>query len=149
VRGGVYVYRMRKPGARFRIPLLSWHTGYVGETSSFYHRHQQHVYGLGKYATQPQPWSDREPYVWFRIPLPNWRWLRRSVETLFILLLWPVYNVQKNRWNPRRITPPVARQQRLARDAGRHPINIGSGWLAIIIAICAVVAWYWIGRIAS
>ena len=145
MNGGVYVYRARKPGARFRIPLLSWHFGYVGETNSFYHRHQQHVYGLGAYGAPAKPWADRDPYVAFKIHLPDIVWLRRSVETLVIFAVWPVYNVQKNRWNPRRITPAVARQQRMARDRGRHPINIGSGWLAVIILAAAVAAWYWIG----
>jgi len=148
VKGGVYVYRCRKPGARLRIPFLSWHFAYVGETTSFYHRDQQHRYGLGAYGTPAQPWADRSPYVWLRIPLPRWKWLLRSVETLVILLVWPVYNVSKNRWNPRRIKPVVARQQRLARDRGRHPINLGAGWLFIIIAALFAFAmlWAWIGE---
>ena len=41
MNGGVYVYRTRKPAARFHVPLLSFHFAYVGETTSFRHRHQQ------------------------------------------------------------------------------------------------------------
>jgi hypothetical protein len=145
VKGGVYAYRCRKPGARLCIPFLSWHWGYVGETSSFYHRDQQHRFGLGRYDTPAQPWSDLEPYVAFRIHLPNWRWLRRSVETLVIAALWPVYNVSKNRWNPRRIRPATARMQRRQRDLGIPVINLRSGTVALVILACAVAAWLYIG----
>lgn len=116
MKGGVYVYRARKPGARFRIPLLSWHFAYVGETVSFHYRHLQHTKGGGRYSAIAKPWADRDPYVWLRIPLPDWRWLRLAVETLVIVLVWPAYNVRKNRWNPRRITPRVAANQRAQRD---------------------------------
>jgi hypothetical protein len=149
MQGGVYAYRALKPGARLRIPFLSWHWAYVGETNSFYHRDQQHRYGLGRYGTPAKDWADRCPYVALRIPLPNWKWLRLSVETLVILALWPVYNVQKNRWNPRRIKPIVARRQRRARDLGRHPVNIGNGTLALVLLLCAVAGWYLLGRWAS
>lgn len=147
-QGGVYVYRARKPGARFRVPILSWHFAYAGETTSFYHRHQQHVYGLGAYGTPAKSWSDRDPYVWLRIPLPPWKWLLRSVETVVIALTWPVYNVRKNRWNPRRIPPLVARMQRRLRDQGRHPINWGSGWLFVIFLAVFAAAVYLTWRAA-
>lgn len=148
-RGGVYAYRCLKPGARLRIPLLSWHWCYVGETTSFYHRDQQHRFGLGyrKYASAPQSWADLSPYVALRIPLPRWKWLLRSVETLLICALWPVYNVSKNRWNPRRIKPAEARRQRRLRDAGRNPRRLRSS--VFLILVLAAVAWYCIGRWAS
>lgn len=107
-RGGVYVYRARKPAARLRVPLLSWHFAYVGETTSFYHRHAQHM--------EQRPWADRSPYVAFRIRLPRWKWLLHAVETLVILAVWPAYNHRKNLWNPRRITLRTQRWQRLERD---------------------------------
>jgi hypothetical protein len=142
--GGVYIYRARKPGARLRIPLLSWHFAYVGETFSFHHRHLQHTRGGGTYGATPKPWSDLDPYVWLRIPLPPWKWLLRSVETLAILLTWPVYNVQKNRWNPRRIPPLKARVQRMRRNAGTRlwsprPIHV------VLILAAAVALWLKIG----
>lgn len=118
MNGGVYVYRARKPCARLRIPFLSWHFAYAGETNSFHHRHQQHTVGGGRYAAVAKPWADREPYVFLRIPLPDWRWLRLTVETLAILALWPVYNDRKNRWNPRRISLRDQQWQRSMRDAG-------------------------------
>jgi hypothetical protein len=146
----VYAYRCLKPGARLRIPLLSWHWCYVGETTSFYHRHQQHVYGLGQFgAGKEQPWSDRMPYVAFRIPLPPWKWLLRSVETLVILALWPVYNVSKNRWNPRRITPANARRLRRYRDAGGVRLFGTVRWYHVVLILVAfALLWHWIGGMA-
>lgn len=152
-RGGVYVYRARKPSARLRIPLLSWHTAYVGETTSFYHRHLQHVGGWGTVesggrkrvgAVTPQPWSDLDPYVWFRIPLPRWKWLLRSVETLAILLLWPVYNHKKNLWNPRRIPLHVAKSQRAMRD--RRGWSPSWTWGHTIVVLAAGVALWLVTR---
>lgn len=116
MNGGVYIIRARKPSARFRIPFLSWHFAYVGETNSFHHRIAQHFIGGGAYNAVAKRWADRSPYVWLRIPLPNIRLLRLAVETLVILLVWPVYNVSKNRWNPRRIPLGAQRAQRFARD---------------------------------
>lgn len=144
MRGGVYAYRCLKPGARFRIPLLSWHWAYVGETTSFHHRHQQHVFGLGQYGTRAKDWSDLHPYVAFRVPLPPWKWLLRSVETLVILAVWPVYNVSKNRWNPRRIKPITAKWQRVARDHGQWRPSITKGHVVLILVAISVM-WYWIG----
>lgn len=145
-KGGVYVYRTRKPGARLRIPFLSYHWGYVGETSSFYHRDQQHLFGLGKYATIAKPWADLEPRC-YRIGLPNWKWLRRSVETLVILALWPVYNHQKNQWNPRRIPLHAAKFQRAERDHGVRPFNLRLIHVVLLLAAAATL-WMMIGRAA-
>jgi hypothetical protein len=114
-RGGVYVYRAWKPAARLRIPIVSSHFAYVGETTSFYHRHRQH--------TEQRPWSDREPRVVARIPLPPWKWLLHTVETLVILLLWPVYNHKKNLWNPRRISLAMQMRQRIMRNRRGWTVN--------------------------
>ncbi len=134
-RGGVYVYRARKPNARLRIPLLSWHFAYVGETNSFHHRHLQHTRGGGTYRVVSKPWADRSPYVWLRIPLPDWKWLRLTVETLVILLVWPVYNHRKNLWNPRRIRLPMQHFQRRMRDRSGWCFNWtlahSVGWAAL------------------
>lgn len=151
-RGGVYIYRTRKPasligllGLRYRIlvpctvalavtlcsfgvpwllafPLLlatGRHFAYVGETTSFYHRHRQHTGNGGttdRFITDAAPWSDLDPVCVARLPLPRWKWLLRSVETLMILALAPVYNDRKNHHNPRRIARPTALRQRLTRD---------------------------------
>lgn len=115
-KSGVYIYRTRKPGAIFGLPIIGRHFAYVGETISFYHRGKQHLLGGGAYSVTQKSWSDLDPKCYY-IPLLPWKWLLRAVETITIGLTWPVYNIQKNRWNPRRITPQRARAQRDARDA--------------------------------
>jgi hypothetical protein len=39
------------------------------------------------------------------------RFVGLALERVLILATWPVYNVQGNRWNPRRIKPARARAQ--------------------------------------
>lgn len=135
MNGGVYVYRARKPAARLRIPILSWHCAYVGETTSFHHRHLQHVTGPAQ-----RPWADRDPYVWLRIPLPPWKWLLLTVETLVILALWPAYNHAKNGWNPRRVSLRDQQWQRTMRDCAGWCVN----WTwAHSLALAAVAFGVW------
>ncbi len=138
----MYAYRTRRPSG------LGRHWGYVGQTSSFWHRHRQHC-GLetltaGDWPPRSgQPWADLDPRC-YRIPLPNWKWLRLTVETLLIAVLWPVYNVQKNRWNPRRITPAHARAQRFDRNAGRKPIGptfLDTLRMGVILFVLLTVIW--------
>lgn len=154
-RGGVYVYRTRKPGAVFGMPtsftlavallmtatlaflggpwplaalLLACsgrHFAYVGETRSFAHRDRQHRSGDVRWGSHAKPWSDLDPKC-YRLSMPGWKWLLRSVETLLIVLLWPVYNDKKNRWNPRRITMARARSMRYARDDVRAGGSLGN-----------------------
>lgn len=135
MKGGVYVYWVRKPGARYNIPWLSRHIGYVGQTSSFWHRHKQHM--------DTQPWADLDP-VARRISLPNWRWLRLTVEAILIRVLLPAYNIDGNRHNPRRIPPWTAKRQRQVRDRGRHPYNfrpVHIGLWFVLAALVAYVEW--------
>jgi len=144
-RGGVYLYRARKPGARYNIPILSRHFAYAGETNSFHHRHLQHTVGGGTYNAVAKPWADLDPVCVLRIPLPDWKWLRLSVETVLIVLTWPVYNHKKNLWNPRRIPLSVAHRQRMARDRGRHPVNLRPVHLFVLLVslVAALVVWHW------
>lgn len=114
--GGVYVYRTRKPAARLRIPFLSFHFGYVGETVDFAQRHREHMLGGGRYEHAAKPWTDLEPRCVCRIPLPPIKPLMRAVESLLIHLLLPVYNHKGNRLNPRRIPLSTAVRQRRMRD---------------------------------
>lgn len=116
MKGGVYVYRCNKPGAIIGLPFFGRHFAYVGETKSFYHRDIQHLRGGGTYDSVWKDWADLRPKC-YRIPLPPWKWLMRSVETVVIALAWPVYNQQKNMWNPRRISPRKAAAQRRDRDS--------------------------------
>jgi len=140
MRGGVYIYRTRKPGARYNLPVLSRHFGYVGQTSSFWHRHRQHMGRTTNVVTVAKPWADLYP-VCYRISLPNWKWLRLVVEALLIWALMPVYNVQLNRSNPRRITPAEARRHRAVRDRGRHPFNLKPIHGAVAGVLLAVAVW--------
>lgn len=135
LRGGVYLYRTRKPAALFNLPLLSRHWAYVGQTSSFWHRHRQHG--------ETQPWSNLDPKC-YRIPLPDWRWLRLVIEQAMICLVWPVYNHSGNLWNPRRIPLSMAKRQRYARDHGGIRFNFRPVHLVLILAL-AVLVWTKIG----
>jgi hypothetical protein len=133
-RGGVYLWRVRRQNSRRRI------NGYVGETNSFHFRKQQHLgvsrfdpatgevvrarlNGVATVKVPAQPWSDLDPVMIKLIRLPwwlCWKPVLRSLETLVILLTWPVYNDAKNHWNPRRIPKNVAKLQRAARDRSRQ-----------------------------
>lgn len=118
--GGVYAYRVRKPGllGKLRVPLVSTRWGYVGETTSFPHRDKQH--------RETQPWAPLIVSV-HRWHLPAWKPLLHLAETLAILVLWPAYNIEKNRWNPRRIKPWDARRGR-------------EGWLTVKSLLLIIAA---------
>lgn len=125
------------------LPFFSGrHTAYVGQTSSRYFRDQQHLRGSTKYGSTGKPWADLDPKCY---PLPavfvHWRWARLSQETLWTGLLWPVYSVEKNRWNPRRITPASAQAQRASRDALGLRVNVGRmiGRGTVVLGFWAVI----------
>jgi hypothetical protein len=138
-RGGVYLWRVRH-----HLHAARRVNGYVGETNSFHFRRQQHlgvsrfdpVTGRAVKGTLPgvatvkvpaQPWSDLDPVMRQVIKLPwwlCWKWVLRPLETLVMLLTWPVYNDAKNRWNPRRIPRSLAKIQRARRDAGAAPYRV-------------------------
>lgn|SRR5512142_957278 len=111
---GVYWFRTRRPGLFGRVPLLGRHTAYVGESAHVRSRWGQHINGSVRYNAFPKPWAGLKP-SWYYIPLPPGKWLRLTVETLLIALLWPVYNHQKNLWNPRRIPLKTASRQAAQR----------------------------------
>lgn len=161
--GGVYVFRGRRPGLIGRIPLpfyLSFllpgaflsahfllphwwiggamlllsprHTLYVGE-GRVHLRREQHLRGSEKWGASAKPWSDLRP-SWYFLPLPYVKWLLHSVETLAIVLLWPVYNHQKNQWNPRRIPLSTAKTQHGQRDRWRWSFNFRYGHAVLWVA---------------
>lgn len=100
------------------------HFAYVGETVSFKDRHGEHINGGGRWKRGAQPWSDLDPVCVARIPLPRWKWLLRAIETALIVVLAPVYNDKKNKWNMRRITLASARRMRSRRNRRRVRMNI-------------------------
>lgn len=113
-KGGWYVVRTDQHVNRARRE-----TGYVGESNNLKAREKDHL-GQGRYGHAAKHWSDLRP-VFHSIPLPwwlCWKWVLRSGETVLIWLLAPRYNVQKNRWNPRRIKPWEAEHQRAVRNVG-------------------------------
>lgn len=97
----LYVYVCRRPSGWGR------HYGYTGITNSLFHRGRQHA---------AKDWHDlvikRKAIRLGRMP----RGLGLVLEWLLIKATRPVYNVQHNGWNPRRIKPSVAKAQRLNRD---------------------------------
>lgn len=107
-RGGIYLWRVDHHRNRARR-----RNGYAGLTNSFYFRGKQHMVKAS--------WADLNPVCHKVIKLPwwlCWHWIMRPLETLVIVLTWPVYNDAKNHWNPRRIPLSTAAAQRAQRDAG-------------------------------
>jgi hypothetical protein len=136
---GCYVWRTRKPHAPIGLPLLGRHFGYAGESSSFYHRDAQH---LGqpvpgqRYEGVQASWSDLDPR---RYPLPcafpNNATARKIQETLWIALLKPVYNVQKNWLNPRRISRKKALELRAARQLNGRTFSLPRAAYRLLFAL--------------
>jgi hypothetical protein len=170
---GVYLFRTRRPGLLGRIPapvsaaivavaaLMIWHyiawwlmpvalllssrhNAYVGLSEHVRFRKGVHLKGSMKYNALPKPWTDLAP-SWYFVPLLlPWGWLLQTVETLGISLLWPVYNHQKNLWNPRRISLKAAKRQRGSRDFAGWSFNFTAGhatlWVALI-GVCLTKGW--------
>ena len=99
-------------------------------------RIRQHLWGGGRYDSVPKPWADtvlgwrpdgtveeciRAGGVFLiRKPSrvsPFGLWWREIIFAIWLRL--PLYNVQWNLHNPRRIRPAVAREQRARRDRSR------------------------------
>lgn len=146
---GCYVWRTRKPHAPIGLPFIGRHFAYGGETGSRYHRDLQHIRGGGSYSTLPKPWSDLDPKP-YPLPcfFPNNRRFRQFQEKLYIRLLLPVYNVEHNKGNPRRITPRKAAQQRAERDAyGKITVvaHLALRWV-IIGSVVGIAAYFLFGQ---
>lgn len=138
---GVYLFRTRRPGLIGRIPFIGRHTAYVGESNHLHLRKMAHLIGGGKFQAIAKPWSDLRP-TWYFIPLPGApKPLLRAIETLLILLTWPVYNSAKNRWNPRRIPLSSALRQREWRDRLGWSLNFRIAQAASWVAAIALVYW--------
>jgi hypothetical protein len=134
--GEVYAYRTLKPYfGVFR------HWGYAGKTRSPLLRHQEHTVGGGRWGRDPQPWADLDPkryVIWRSEAVRDWR--LALMEVLAIWLLLPVYNVQHNLANPRRITKRQAAKMRAWRDMGTPR------WLVfrpghLIVPIILIIIW--------
>ena len=141
--GEVYGYRTLRPSGRGPR-----HWAYVGKTRDGRRRHRQHMgvrLPTDRYAAPGQPWNDLDPHryvLWRSRKVRGWR--LALAEFTFVRLLHPVYNVQMNAGNPRRVLPPSARAQRRARDAGRwvapDPMRVGWGVrVAFVVAGATLV----------
>lgn len=114
--GFVYLARTWHPTSRLnRISC-----GYVGQSirriGVRWDEHE-HGYWWGGQWKPPQPWADT--LVEWRIICQPKRRLGLTLdflEWLHIQLRIPLYNVEMNRSNPRRIRPETARAQRAWRD---------------------------------
>ncbi len=142
-RAGCYVWRTRKPNAPIGLPIIGRHFAYVGQSNNHERRAGEHLNGSVKYGTLPAPWSDLDPR---RYLLPclfsHWKWARLAQETMWIVIFWPVYNDQKNRWNPRRIKRYAAVAQRAARDKARGMGMIGVNFGRMLVrGAVTVVFW--------
>lgn len=140
---GCYVWRTRKPTAPIGLPFIGRHFAYVGKTSSRWHRDAQHM--------ERQPWSDLDPKVYaLWVPFPHWNWTRSFMERFYTAILLPVYPVEFNGGNPRRIEPWQAKQHRAERDSIgrtasallRFAVRLGL-WL-MIMAIFAYGYTHWV-----
>lgn len=126
-RRGVYAWRAKKPNAPLGLPLIGRHWAYVGQTSSRWHRDNQHLSGDARYGSQAASWSDLEPKC-YPLPclFPSWRWSRELSEWFWTWVLLPVYPEKKQApWNLRRISRARAAKQRSAREERRA----GRGWM--------------------
>ena len=103
----------------FALALFSGrHNAYVGQTSSRWHRDNQHRMGSSTYGTPGAAWADLDMKI-YPIPcfFPRKVWAREFQEKLWIKLLLPVYNVEWNKGNPRKISRAKAQAQRWARQS--------------------------------
>lgn len=138
--GEIYLYRVRKPGAILGLPVLGRHNGYIGQTRNPRARHGEHMNGGGRYGGPAAPWSDLAPrrYVLFRMThCPQW--LLNLAERVAIWALFPVYNDKMNRHNPRRISRPRARRQRLARDVTGWSLSLNPGHLLLAVTVLILI----------
>jgi hypothetical protein len=139
------VWRTRKPHAFLGLPVIGRHTAYVGETGSRYFRDRQHRYGDSRYQAAGKPWSDLKPKV-YPLPclFPASPTARKIQEKLWIWLLLPVYNVEWNTKNPRRITPMKAQQQRWWREEHKA-VQRGAAAVRAALALALTVGLTYMG----
>lgn len=149
-REEVYAYRTDKPHAPLGLPIIGRHWGYGGRTNNPRRRHQEHVLGGGPYGAVAKPWSDLRPrrFVIFRMKSRT-ELMTHFLEWLVIKILLPVYNVDMNYTNPRRITPKAQAAQRFARDqfgTTARLTKLGLRWL--LLAALVLAAWFVVGRLS-
>jgi hypothetical protein len=155
-RGGLYLWRVRKPHAVLGLPFIGRHFGYGGMTNSYSCRELEHLTGRSPRLRPaqyklPASWSDLEPKCYRVLPLPDsWtegseptlgRQVTKALETVLIGLACPVYNdKQQPPWNVRKISRARAARMRAERDAVGRKWSAGAR-LVVRCLIYALVAW--------
>jgi hypothetical protein len=148
-RGGLYVWRTRKPWAIFGLPLIGRHFAYAGMTNSYSAREGQHLNGSVTYDKPAASWSDLKPKCYRIFPLPDWmtrgKWGRKLVkalETVLIALTLPIYNErQQAPWNFRKVSRKEAALARERRNEYGRYWNIATAiWHWAFTALGAAVA---------
>jgi hypothetical protein len=140
---GLYVWRTRKPHAFLGLPIIGRHFAYTGMTGNRLNRDRQHLFGTA--YDPPAPWSDLSPKP-YPLPclLPGWEFARKVQEKLWILILFPVYNVHWNTHNPRRITRSYAYTLKQRRQAGGRRFNMSLALARAPLSAGLIYAlWHW------
>lgn len=136
---GCYLHRARKPHAPLGLPIIGRHNAYCGETSARRYRDAQHLGALvpgARYAGTEASWSDLDVKI-YPLPcaFPNNATARKIQETLWIALLKPVYNVQKNWLNPRCISRKKALALRAARQLNGRTFSLPRAAYRLLFAL--------------
>lgn len=150
---GVYWFRTRKHNRR------GTECGYVGKSNHLARRRDCHE---GRCTRHPgcgggKPWADLiVAYHCWQLPWwLGWQPVTLTIETLFILVMRPRYNWQKN---PRRskVPPRIQALQRAARDKARTlgadprviPAGLGARFIPLlgISLIATSLAGWWLTR---
>ena len=157
-RGGLYVWRVRKPHAILGLPIIGRHFGYAGMTNSYSCRELEHLTGRSPRLRPdqyklPASWSDLEPRCYRLLPLPDsltrsefGRVIVKGLETALIGLTCPVYNdKQQAPWNLRKISRERAARMRDQRDTNRGLATQGRFVLRMLIYAVAtfLIIWGW------
>lgn len=158
-RGGLYLWRVRKPHAPLGLPIIGRHFGYGGMTNSYSCRELEHLTGRSPRLRpdqykEPASWSDLEPKCYRILPLPD-SWTRgelgrvvvKALETCLIGVTCPVYNEdQQPPWNVRKISRARAARMRTERDSvGKKwsaSVRLGLRWL-VYTAVLGIVIMMW------
>jgi hypothetical protein len=163
-RGGLYIWRVRKPHAPIGLPIIGRHFGYGGMTNSHERRANEHLLG-SRYVRPdgtvqvkpPASWSDLDPKR-YTIGLPAWtfatpwrrKWSVESLETLLLAVTIPVYNErQQAPWNLRKISRKKAARMRIERESVGAKYSAGARlvlrWLVIGLAVSLLIlVWGWL-----
>lgn len=116
-RAGIYLARVDRHRGWGRV------VGYVGRSWDAPARFRCHEGACGRHPNcHPKPWTIGLNHRWHWIRVPwwlSWKWSMAIMEALTIWALLPLYNVQLNTKNPRRVKPSDARLQLAARQSRR------------------------------